>query len=146
MFAEIFYPRLRTWRSGKTTTCRWTNKKQTKNRHKQSKSGENPLKKFRAQDVRCTPRLCLQVSMECAFAKQQSMVFALIEKTEPFFRICFVKLKLLLVAIEVKDEEANDDTEISINPRQAKTPGNTIGYFWAQSAEEVKRWVNNNDR
>ena len=65
---------------------------------------------------------------------------------KPFFRICFVKLKLLLVAIEVKDEEANDDTEISINPRQAKTPGNTIGYFWAQSAEEVKRWVNNDDR
>ena len=50
------------------------------------------------------------------------------------------------MAIEVKDEEANDDTEISINPRQAKTPGNTIGYFWAQSAEEVKRWVNNDDR
>ena len=68
------------------------------------------------------------------------------KKTKLFFRICFVKLKLLLVAIEVKDEEANDDTEISINPRQAKTPGNTIGYFWAQSAEEVKRWVNNDDR
>ena len=59
---------------------------------------------------------------------------------EPKFysRICFVKLKLLLVAIEVKDEEDND-AKISINPRQGKTPGYTIGYFWAQSAEEVKR-------
>ena len=55
-----------------------------------------------------------------------------------YFRICFLKLKLLLVAIEVKDEEVND-AKISINPRQAKTPGYTIGYFWAQSAEEVKR-------
>ena len=56
------------------------------------------------------------------------------------FRICFVKLKLLLVAIEVKDKEDND-AKISINPRQATTPGYTIGYFWAQSAEEVKRYL-----
>ena len=56
------------------------------------------------------------------------------------FRICFVKLKLLLVAIEEKDKEDND-AKISINPRQATTPGYTIGYFWAQSAEEVKRYL-----
>ena len=88
MFAENFYLRLRTWRSGKTTTCRWTNKKQN------SKSGENPLK--RAPDVRCTPRLCLQVSMECAFAKQQSMVFALIKKTKPFFQDLFCKTQAIV--------------------------------------------------
>ena len=61
------------------------------------------------------------------------------ENQKNYFRICFVKLKLLLVAIEVKDEEENE-AKISINPRQGKTPaGYTVGYFWAQSAEEVKR-------
>ena len=67
-----------------------------KQKTKKSKSGENPLKKFRAPVVRCTPRLCLQVSMECAFAKQQSMVFALIKKTEPFFQDLFCKTKAIV--------------------------------------------------
>merc|ERR1719394_1457831 len=52
--------------------------------------------------------------------------------------ICFVKLKLLLVAIEVKDKEEND-AKIAINPRQARASTFTIGYFLAQSAGEVKR-------
>lgn len=56
-----------------------------------------------------------------------------------FLRICFVKLKLLLVAIEVKDKEENS-AKIAINPRQARTSTFTIGYFLAQSAEEVKRF------
>ena len=55
------------------------------------------------------------------------------------FRLCFVKLKLLLLAIEVKSDEGNDN-KISINPRGTKLPSNTVGFFIAQSAEEVKRW------
>ena len=60
---------------------------------------------------------------------------------QPFIqlsRLCFVKLKLLLLAIEVKPDEGSD-TKISINPRRSKVPANTIGFFIAQSAEEVKR-------
>ena len=57
-------------------------------------------------------------------------------------RLCFVKLKLLLLAIEVKNEEGNDN-KISINPRGTKLPSNTVGFFIAQSAEEVKRLVKN---
>merc|ERR1712226_1520716 len=52
--------------------------------------------------------------------------------------LCFVKLKLLLLAIEVKSDEGND-SKISINPRGTKLPSNTVGFFIAQSAEEVKR-------
>ena len=56
-----------------------------------------------------------------------------------FERLCFVKLKLLLLAIEVKAEDGNDN-KISINPRGTKLPSNTVGFFIAQSAEEVKRY------
>ena len=54
--------------------------------------------------------------------------------------LCFVKLKLLLLAIEVKTEDGNDN-KISINPRGTKLPSSTVGFFIAQSAEEVKRSV-----
>ncbi|KAG5873868.1 Calcium-activated potassium channel slowpoke [Gonioctena quinquepunctata] len=50
----------------------------------------------------------------------------------------FTKLKLLLLAIEVKGIEGMD-TKISINPRGAKIVANTQGFFIAQSADEVKR-------
>lgn len=53
-------------------------------------------------------------------------------------RLCFVKLKLLLLAIEVKTDDGTDN-KISINPRGTKLPSNTVGFFIAQSAEEVKR-------
>lgn len=53
-------------------------------------------------------------------------------------RLCFVKLKLLLLSIEVKAEDSSDN-KISINPRGTKLPSNTVGFFIAQSAEEVKR-------
>ncbi|KRT84466.1 hypothetical protein AMK59_388, partial [Oryctes borbonicus] len=52
--------------------------------------------------------------------------------------LCFTKLKLLLLAIEVRGVEAAD-TKISINPRGAKIQANTQGFFIAQSADEVKR-------
>ena len=43
------------------------------------------------------------------------------------------------MAIEVKSDEGND-SKISINPRGTKLPSNTVGFFIAQSAEEVKRY------
>ncbi|RZC43333.1 calcium-activated potassium channel slowpoke, partial [Asbolus verrucosus] len=52
--------------------------------------------------------------------------------------LCFTKLKLLLLAIEVKGTEGAD-TKISINPKGAKIVANTQGFFIAQSADEVKR-------
>ena len=55
-----------------------------------------------------------------------------------FSRLCFVKLKLLLLAVEEKHEEG-EDTNISINPTGSQIPANTVGFFIAQSEEEVKR-------
>ncbi|XP_024872543.1 calcium-activated potassium channel slowpoke isoform X22 [Temnothorax curvispinosus] len=52
--------------------------------------------------------------------------------------LCFTKLKLLLLAIEIKGE-GGSDSKISINPRGAKIAANTQGFFIAQSADEVKR-------
>nr|CAD7194441.1 unnamed protein product [Timema douglasi] len=52
--------------------------------------------------------------------------------------LCFTKLKLLLLAIEIKGEDGVD-SKISINPRGAKIAANTQGFFIAQSADEVKR-------
>ena len=54
------------------------------------------------------------------------------------FRTCFVKLKLLLLAIEIRPDDGSD-RKISINPRGVKISPNTVGFFIAQSAEEVKR-------
>ena len=70
------------------------------------------------------------------------MLSALMRYLFVLLRLCFVKLKLLLLAIEVKNEEGNDN-KISINPRGTKLPSNTVGFFIAQSAEEVKRLVKN---
>ncbi|XP_044726599.1 calcium-activated potassium channel slowpoke [Chrysoperla carnea] len=53
--------------------------------------------------------------------------------------LCFTKLKLLLLAIEMKGGEEGNDSKISINPRGAKIQANTQGFFIAQSADEVKR-------
>ncbi|XP_061399825.1 calcium-activated potassium channel slowpoke isoform X27 [Musca vetustissima] len=53
--------------------------------------------------------------------------------------LCFSKLKLLLLAIEIKGNEDGADSKISINPRNAKIQANTQGFFIAQSADEVKR-------
>lgn len=56
------------------------------------------------------------------------------------FRLCFTKLKLLLLAIEIKGGDEGNDSKISINPRGAKIQANTQGFFIAQSADEVKRY------
>lgn len=55
-------------------------------------------------------------------------------------RLCFTKLKLLLLAIEIKGEDGRD-SKISINPRGSKIQASTQGFFIAQSADEVKRFV-----
>ncbi|CAB3363611.1 Hypothetical predicted protein [Cloeon dipterum] len=52
--------------------------------------------------------------------------------------LCFTKLKLLLLAIEIKGEDGID-SKISINPLRVKIQANTQGFFIAQSADEVKR-------
>jgi hypothetical protein len=54
-------------------------------------------------------------------------------------RLCFTKLKLLLLAIEIKGGDEGNDSKISINPRGVKILANTQGFFIAQSADEVKR-------
>jgi hypothetical protein len=56
-----------------------------------------------------------------------------------FHRLCFTKLKLLLLAIEIKGGDEGNDSKISINPRGVKILANTQGFFIAQSADEVKR-------
>ncbi len=58
-----------------------------------------------------------------------------------FFRMCFKKLKLLLIAIEARSEDGNESC-IAINPGpNIKIEPSTQGFFIAQSADEVKRWV-----
>ncbi|KAF8781687.1 Calcium-activated potassium channel slowpoke like protein [Argiope bruennichi] len=53
--------------------------------------------------------------------------------------LCFVKLKLLLLAIEIINDDGSD-SKISINPKsQTKLTPDTQGFFIAQSADEVKR-------
>ena len=53
-------------------------------------------------------------------------------------RLCFSKLKLLLLAIDLKSEDGGD-SKISINPRSVRILPHTQGFFIAQSADEVKR-------
>ena len=59
--------------------------------------------------------------------------------------MCFVKLKLLLLAIEEKGTgecEEGKESKIWINPKDFKIAPNTVGFFIAQSADEVKRLAN----
>ena len=54
--------------------------------------------------------------------------------------LCFLKIKLLLIAIEITEKDGMD-TNIIINPRNNyRIRGRTQGFFMAQSAEEVKRY------
>lgn len=56
--------------------------------------------------------------------------------------LCFLKLKLLLIAIEISTSSADDSgSNILINPRgnSVRILGRTQGFFMAQSADEVKR-------
>lgn len=54
--------------------------------------------------------------------------------------LCFVKLKLLLLAIEVTNENGDGGANIVINPKgNHRIASATQGFFIAQSADEVKR-------
>uniref|UniRef100_A0A6G1SEK4 Calcium-activated potassium channel slo-1 n=2 Tax=Aceria tosichella TaxID=561515 RepID=A0A6G1SEK4_9ACAR len=56
--------------------------------------------------------------------------------------ICFTKLKLLLLAIEVSDGNGDGSANIVINPKgDHRIRSNTQGFFMAQSADEVKRAI-----
>lgn len=56
--------------------------------------------------------------------------------------LCFVKLKLLLLAIEVSGDTGDGNNTIVINPKGNHRIGpNTQGFFIAQSADEVKRYA-----
>ena len=48
-----------------------------------------------------------------------------------------MKLKLLLLALEVRPDDGGD-TKISINPRGSKIPANTVGFFIAGDCMEVR--------
>lgn len=55
--------------------------------------------------------------------------------------MCFLRLKLLLIAIEARGEDSVESC-IAINPGpNIKIEPNTQGFFIAQSADEVKRFV-----
>lgn len=57
------------------------------------------------------------------------------------FRLCFAKLKLLLLAIEVRSDEGKEST-LAINPGpKVKLQTATQGFFIAESTEEVKRYI-----
>lgn len=55
------------------------------------------------------------------------------------FRICFTKLKLLLLAVE-SSNESGIGSHLSINPgSNVKVEAGTRGFFIAGSFEEIKR-------
>ena len=55
------------------------------------------------------------------------------------FRLCFAKLHLLLLAIEVRADDGKENS-LAINPgSKVKLETATQGFFIAESAEEVKR-------
>lgn len=56
--------------------------------------------------------------------------------------LCFLKLKLLLIAIETSSDKSDGNSNIVINPKSNfRIHGKTQGFFMAQSADEVKRCV-----
>eukprot|EP00091_Calanus_sinicus_P002022 TRINITY_DN12050_c0_g1_i2.p1 TRINITY_DN12050_c0_g1~~TRINITY_DN12050_c0_g1_i2.p1 ORF type:complete len:573 (-),score=160.76 TRINITY_DN12050_c0_g1_i2:651-2369(-) len=57
---------------------------------------------------------------------------------QPSFRVVFCETEASSACCEVRPDDGGD-TKISINPRGSKIPANTVGFFIAQSAEEVKR-------
>ena len=58
------------------------------------------------------------------------------------YRFCFIKLNLLLIAIELAGDDGVDTTTIAINPESSvKIDLNFQGFFIAESADDVKRFV-----
>ncbi|KZS19059.1 Calcium-activated potassium channel slowpoke [Daphnia magna] len=96
----------------------------------------------RGDDVICLAELKLGfIAQSClapGFSTMMANLFAMRSFKTVTAELCFTKLKLLLLAIELKSEDGLD-SKISINPRGAKISSNTQGFFIAQSADEVKR-------
>jgi len=58
-----------------------------------------------------------------------------------FCRLCFARLKLLLIAVEARKPDTNDSC-LAINPGpELKLEPHVQGFFIAESAEDVKRFV-----
>jgi len=56
-------------------------------------------------------------------------------------RLCFARLKLLLIAVEARKPDTNDSC-LAINPGpELKLEPHVQGFFIAESAEDVKRSV-----
>ena len=56
-------------------------------------------------------------------------------------RFCFIRLSLLLIAIEARNEDGTE-SNISINPGpELKLDTHSQGFFIAESADDVKRCV-----
>jgi len=56
-------------------------------------------------------------------------------------RLCFSKLKLLLIAVEGRGDNGADSS-VAINPGPTFIiESNTQGFFFAESADDVKRSV-----
>ena len=57
-------------------------------------------------------------------------------------RFCFIKLSLLLIAIEARSDDGLE-TSISINPQghDLRLDSNSQGFFIAESADDVKRYT-----
>ena len=92
----------------------------------------------KGRGARCTPRPSPPPSLACPSARLQSKddLYSRAQLNF-FFRLCFVKLKLLLLALEVRPDDGGD-TKISINPRGSKIPANTVGFFIAGDCMEVR--------
>jgi hypothetical protein len=57
-----------------------------------------------------------------------------------FCRLCFIKLNLLLIAIEARTKDKTESS-LAINPGpDVKIDSNTQGFFIAESADDVKRY------
>ena len=63
----------------------------------------------------------------------------MVNSLRSLFRVCFVKLKLLLVAVALRKED-EDRNEVLLNPgSKVKIDEDTIGFFICQSEDEAKR-------
>ena len=56
-------------------------------------------------------------------------------------RLCFVKLKLVMLAIQTKNPVEGVESEIAINPRDMIIKSHSVGFFLASSENESTRWI-----
>uniref|UniRef100_A0A8C2W2J2 Calcium-activated potassium channel subunit alpha-1 n=1 Tax=Chinchilla lanigera TaxID=34839 RepID=A0A8C2W2J2_CHILA len=89
-------------------------------------------------DAICLAELKLGFIAQSCLAQGLSTMLANLFSMRSFIKLCFVKLKLLMIAIEYKS--ANRESRILINPgNHLKIQEGTLGFFIASDAKEVKR-------